>query len=358
MVDFRTVRAGKAKKRARDKVDQDLRSREKRLDIVTMRDWGQFGATLLAAVAAVVGVWTWIAERDDRMQERNVRRATLASSAREILINEEGTIEPTYSVQQAIWNLHLLDQPVEIRAKNVNLTGLVLPCGAYSISAENLFLDATSVYQAFLFIRADNVELYSSLFRNTEVIVRHPNVEVANLKVRSSRALNSHFTFDDDFEVMTSTFSNSKVRSWFGELSFSDVRIFDLTEWPSRLSGAEPGMGSTEFFESESVDAARSEVDLEFEIWEKFSDPGDILAQQRATFGVVANKSIVLSKEWSEYCVETIGGFSCERTSPKIFANEFNPTTGTCSSRNSYFDFDPEIHGDQPPLQRDRYGPF
>lgn len=318
-------------------------------------------ATVIASLAAVVGVATWVSEAPDRRWEREVRRATLAQSARDILNVQSGTLEPTFAVQRAIITLHELNEPVEIVAERVNLAGLVLPCGAYRISANEVHFNMTTVYRAYVIVKSPLVVINSSQFLYSELLTRSQNrtdTEAPPVSFFSSRALSTHFMFDDGAAVAFSTFENSRIRSWFGELDFPQVNAraplvlpsFERTSWQDEAY--------IDFFDDVALAQARDGAEFFPRLSPDMYDAGRFLVEQRSSAQDVSARVSVLSNEWDDFCSSNAVLITCERTEPKIFELDRVPDDiSPCSTRNEYADFDPLKFGDEPVLVRSKSRP-
>ena len=315
----------------------------------------------IAAVAAVVGVWTWVAEAPDRQWEREVRSATLEQSARQILKPETGTLEPSYSVQMAIMMLSELDVPVEISADRVNLAGLFLPCGAYRITGKEVYFDMTSVHQAFMVLKAPNVVIRGSQFRHSEIVVRsdgREDSEAPPVAFIWSRALDTHFMFDDGAAIGLSTFEDSKILSWFGEVNFDYAGMLNFVALPSVSKSSWQTDEYPALFEPTSVDLARENATYDAQLPEGRYDASRYLTEQRLSSTDVTADGLRLSEEWSKFCEEKDGGIYCRREDYSFFEeHRLSDEFQRCSKSNEYRDFDPKTYGDAPVLLRPRRRP-
>ncbi|MEO1661095.1 MAG: hypothetical protein AAFR51_08915 [Pseudomonadota bacterium] len=321
-----------------------------------IRDWIMFGLAIVGTLVAVMGVILWITESPDRQWEREVRRATLAETALSMLNKPDGDIVPTASVQRAIFILNALNEPVEITGKNINLAGMVLPCGSYRIAGESVTFDMTSVSRAYLLLKSPKVSINASMFWQSEVIARTQgglDLDSPPVGFRFSRAWKSNFMFEDGAELMFSTFEQSRTRTWLGEIHWKNASIFEPIALPSYSNTKWHSLDEktyADFFDPNGVSISRTNAK---EYPASLSPGADFLTEQRYSHADVETERPDIAEAWKPYCTIFEDKLTCERSEPRYFEKDSiaRDTIG-CSDRNDYKDFDPELHGDEPIFKR------
>ncbi|RYZ15165.1 MAG: hypothetical protein EON61_00800 [Alphaproteobacteria bacterium] len=132
--------------------------------------------SVVAAGAAIAGVWFWILEGPDREQERDARIAELVARSNDILSNLStktaaiAMFDP--SIEWAIDTLAKHKRPIVIQSSNVDLSGVTIECAAISIVAENLSLERAKIGHSLIDWRGRHFSGDSLQMNSTLLLVR------------------------------------------------------------------------------------------------------------------------------------------------------------------------------------------